>query len=228
MTYALSAMADEGVQPERGTDAMLHNIAAQQLASGHWPYRGIVRPPTADSLFTTAAFAIRAFRLFAPPARKREYDERVARAARALTAAVPSTTEDAVMQMLGLRWAGADEARIQSLRKGVLALQRKDGGWGQTPLLPSDAYATGTALFALFECGLSPQVPEYQNGIQFLLSTQAADGSWHVVSRAPKFQPYFDGGFPYGHDQWISQWATGWATLALAHSVPERSAAVKQ
>jgi hypothetical protein len=37
-----------------------------------------------------------------------------------------------------------------------------------------------------------------------------------VRSRALKFQPYFDGGFPYEHDQWISAMATGWATAALA------------
>jgi len=49
-----------------------------------------------------------------------------------------------------------------------------------------------------------------------LLSTQRADGSWFVRSRSPKFQPYFDGGFPYEHDQWISAMATGWSTAALA------------
>jgi hypothetical protein len=227
ITYAFAAMADDRVQPDRTTDAMLHNVAAHQLASGHWAYKGIARPPTSDHLFTTAAFSIRAFRHFAPPARKSEYEERIARAARALEAAAPSTTEDAVMQMLGLQWAGADAAKVQRLRTGVLALQRKDGGWGQTPLLASDAYATGTALHALYECGLSPQSSEYKKGVQFLLRTQAADGSWHVVSRAPKFQPYFEGGFPYGHDQWISQWSTGWATIALAHAVPERSASAK-
>jgi hypothetical protein len=31
-----------------------------------------------------------------------------------------------------------------------------------------------------------------------------------------KIQPYFEGGFPYGHDQWISQAATAWATMGLA------------
>jgi hypothetical protein len=55
-----------------------------------------------------------------------------------------------------------------------------------------------------------------ERGADYLLSTQRADGSWYVRSRAPKFQPYVDGGFPYGHDQWISSMATGWATAALA------------
>ena len=62
-------------------------------------------------------------------------------------------------------------------------------------------------------------------GEAYLLSTQAADGSWYVASRAPKFQPYFEGGFPYAHDQWISQWATGYASLALSYSLPETRAA---
>ena len=50
----------------------------------------------------------------------------------------------------------------------------------------------------------------------FLLGTQADDGSWHVASRATKFQQYFESGFPYGHDQWISTIGTGWAAAALA------------
>jgi len=55
--------------------------------------------------------------------------------------------------------------------------------------------------------------------VKFLLGTQAADGSWHVVSRATKFQQYFESGFPYAHDQWISTMATGWAANALALSI---------
>jgi squalene cyclase len=128
------------------------------------------------------------------------------------------------MQALALKWAG-ESGKAQSLLKGIVALQRADGGWAQTQHLNSDAWATSTALHALFECGVSPQSPEYRKGVAFLLKTQASDGSWHVASRSPKFQPYFEGGFPYGHDQWISQWATGWATIALSHSLPQARAA---
>jgi ankyrin repeat protein len=226
LTFALSALADADAPPDRVIDAMVHNIAAQQLAAGHWVYKGVTRPPTADNLFTNAAFAIRAFQKYAPPARKREYEERVSRAARALAAAEPATTEDSVAQLLGLKWAGTDPARVQKAMKAVAALQRKDGGWAQTPFLASDAYATGTALHALYEAGMSPASQEYRKGVAFLLSTQAQDGSWLAVSRSPKFQPYFEGGFPYGHNQWISQWATGWATIALAHSLPDARAAL--
>jgi hypothetical protein len=55
--------------------------------------------------------------------------------------------------------------------------------------------------------------------VKYLLTTQAANGSWRVASRAPKFQAYFNSGFPYAGDQWISAWATGWATMALAQAV---------
>src|SRR2546427_122658 len=82
--------------------------------------------------------------------------------------------------------------------------------------LDSDPYATGQALFALSSAiGLAATDAAYQRGVSFLLSTQRADGSWYVRSRAVKFQPFFEGGFPYGHDQWISSMATGWATAAL-------------
>jgi hypothetical protein len=56
----------------------------------------------------------------------------------------------------------------------------------------------------------------YRHGVGFLLASQKPDGSWYVPSRSPKFQPYFQSGFPYNHDQWISSAATAWAAVALA------------
>ncbi len=159
------------------------------------------------------------------PARNAEFEERIARAAKWLQAAEPVTTEDAVMQLLGAKWAGVDAAAINRAAKRVPALQRADGGWAQTPFLKSDAYATGTALWALKESGAGGSDAAYKKGAAYLLLTQAADGSWYVASRAPKFQPYFESGFPYAHDQWISQWATGYASLALSYSLAESRAA---
>ncbi|HEY2933306.1 MAG TPA: hypothetical protein VGK99_16315 [Acidobacteriota bacterium] len=56
----------------------------------------------------------------------------------------------------------------------------------------------------------------YRRGIRFLLNTQLEDGSWYVRSRSMPFQPFFESGFPHGHDQWISAAASNWATMALA------------
>jgi squalene cyclase len=60
--------------------------------------------------------------------------------------------------------------------------------------------------------------PVYRRGVRFLLETQRPDGSWHVKSRALGFQPYFESGYPYGHDQWVSCGGAAWATMALALS----------
>ena len=133
------------------------------------------------------------------------------------------TADDRNMQLLGLAWGGADRTSLRTLADAILATQRTDGGWSQRAELASDPYATGQALFALSSAiGLAPTDAAYQRGVKFLLSTQRADGSWYVRSRAVKFQPFFESGFPYGHDQWISSMATGWATAALAHAVSDR------
>ena len=70
--------------------------------------------------------------------------------------------------------------------------------------------------------GIAPDSPSdaaFKKGISYLLGAQLADGSWYVRSRAIPFQPYFEAGFPHGHDQWISAAATNWATLALTFGV---------
>lgn len=59
---------------------------------------------------------------------------------------------------------------------------------------------------ALREAGaISAADASYQRGVRFLLSTQLEDGSWYVQSRSLAFQPYFESGFPHGHDQWVSE-----------------------
>lgn len=226
LTGALVTLAFQNVPADRMTDAMIRSVASQQMLEGNWNSIGIVRPPTADGHFSVTAAAIRALQQYGSPALKEEMQERIARATKWITQAKAQTTEDAVMQLLGAKWGGTTDAMLRRFTSKVLSLQRKDGGWGQLPQLPdSDAYATATALYALNEAGgMPPSHVAYQRGTNFLLDTQAADGSWHVVSRAPKFQPYFESGFPYGHDQWISQWATGWASIALQLAVPENVA----
>ena len=88
----------------------------------------------------------------------------------------------------------------------------------------SDAYSAGQALYALNVSGkVATTDPAYVKGLKYLLRTQAPDGSWHVKSRSIWVQPYFESGFPYEHDQWISAAGTSWAAMALAVSAePQR------
>jgi glucose/arabinose dehydrogenase len=116
-----------------------------------------------------------------------------------------------------LHWAGASSEIIAAAGRHLLALQQDDGGWAQLTTMASDAYATGEALVALRESGASaPTDRAYRRGLEFLLRTQIDDGSWIVETRAVPIQAYFESGFPYGVNQWISTAATGWATTALA------------
>jgi len=214
LTYIGMHLAAENSQPDRATDAMVHNIAALQSQAGNWHVGWIARPPMSDGDISRTALAIRILQLYGPAGRRAELAKRIQRAADWLAAADPKTTEDLNMQLLGLKWAGASSKVLQPGLRKLIRLQREDGGWGQTPNLPSDAYATGESLYTLHELG----APANRRGTQYLLDTQAADGSWHVVSRAAKIQPYFESGFPYGGDQWISSAATSWATMALSYA----------
>jgi len=129
------------------------------------------------------------------------------------------------MQLLGMKWGGVDPKSLQAQLKQLAALQRTDGGWAQTADLSSDAYATGQALYTMHEMGVPASDPAYQHGVEYLLRTQLKDGSWHVASRALKFQPYFQSGFPHDHDQWISSASTAWAVMALSYASAENKVA---
>ena len=155
-----------------------------------------------------------------PPGRAREISERVERARHWLRTAVPATAEDRSMQLLGLHWAGGADDILHSLARAISAEQQPDGGWRPRPGLPSDAYATGESLYALAASRQSSAAdPAYRKGFQFLLRTQRPDGTWFVPGRSPRIQAYFEGGFPYSRDQWISSWATAWAVMALAEGI---------
>jgi N-acyl-D-amino-acid deacylase len=169
-----------------------------------------------DSDITRTAMSVRALKQFSWEGRAADLNRRVAAAQAWLAQAKPIHNEEYNMQLLGLKWAGQSAGSNVKLAAKLLEQQSADGGWSQNPHLPSDAYATGQTLLALNEAGgVQPSNPQFQRGIQFLLRTQSEDGSWHVKSRAPKFQPYFQSGFPYDHDQWISMAGTAWATIAL-------------
>jgi len=121
------------------------------------------------------------------------------------------------MRLTGVAAAGAAASELRKLAEPILARQQPDGGLAQRDGFASDAYATGMTLWSLANAGiLRPGDDVYRKGVKFLLAAQASDGSWHVSSRATKFQIYFESGFPYGHDQWISTMGTGWAATALA------------
>ncbi|HEX5107309.1 MAG TPA: ankyrin repeat domain-containing protein [Vicinamibacterales bacterium] len=216
LVYATQLMAAQKAPATRATDVLVRYLAAKQRGAGNWRGVGATRAPMQDGDFSRTAMSIRTLAHFATPARRAEYRDRVTRAAGWLASQEPLTTEDRVMQLLGLHWADSHDSTRQRRVRELIELQRADGGWSQTMHLASDAYATGQVLYTLREMGVPASEPAMRRGTAFLVSTQREDGSWHVKSRAMKIQPYFESGFPYGHDQWISHAATAWATIGLA------------
>jgi len=216
--YILLGLAAGNHPSDEATDAMARFVKGQQYPDGGWRIFAH-RPPIESSDIEVTAVSLRSLQLYGPKAQRAEYQAAVKRAVDWLIKARPKTTEDRAFQLLGLRWAGVNSKQAIMRRgvRGLLAKQRPDGGWAQLASIPSDAYATGQALVALKEAGALPSTsPPYKRGVAFLLRTQLEDGSWYVKSRAMPFQPFFESGFPHGHDQWVSMAASNWATMALA------------
>jgi squalene cyclase len=158
--------------------------------------------------------------VYAPKVKRAEYEQAIAAAAAWLANAEPHCNEDRAFRLMGMGWAGADQETIRKAAGGIVAEQRADGGWAQIPTRESDAYATGEALVALQQSGAADEAA-VKRGAQFLRNSQREDGSWYVMRRALPIQPFFESGFPYGHDQFISASATNWATTALALASPK-------
>ena len=220
--------------------AQIQYIKGQQQPEGYWrgggslinngqgglSRPGVARPPLITDDFTPTAFMVRALKAYGPPSDVVDTTARIAKARQWLLGTKATRLQEQAFKVLGLKWSGAEPRAIDSAARDLQALQQPDGGFSQLPTLPSDAYATGLALFALYEAGLPSTHRVYQAGLKFLLTTQAADGTWHVRTRSLEFQPYFESGYPYQRDQWISAAGTAYATLAIAAAVdPPQTAA---
>ncbi len=219
----LIAVHYAGVRPNLVTAIYARHIASHQLNDGHWATLD-ARPPQSYSAITATATAIRAIQFYGHPSLAADTKARVEKARAWLASVSPRDTQERVDQLTGLSAAGADRELILKLRDALKATQRSDGGWSARDGLPSDAYSTGQVLVALNDAAVPFSDPGWQRGLQFLVSTQAADGTWHVVSRlkppAPVSPPYFETGYPYGHDQFISAMGAAWAVTALARTLP--------
>jgi hypothetical protein len=213
-----------GVPGSAYTDAAVRAIKAMQTAEGHWSANESRRPPMSAGDFQAAAVCIFALKHYAPEGSEASTAQAIARAVAWLERSNPQTTQDRAFHALALAWAGESD-RAQRSARALIAMQRADGGWSQLSTMESDAYATGQALFALAIAGnMSAADPMYRKGVDYLLKTQAADGTWHVKTRSIWLQPYFETGFPYGRDQFISTAGTAWASMALSAAAPASAA----
>jgi ankyrin repeat protein len=199
------------------TDAVVYFMKANLSPEGYWKSPEGRRPPMNAGDMQATALAVYTLKTFAPEADRADTAKTLARVAVWLGKARPVTTQERAFHLMGLAWSGATQAFVDSAARALAASQHTDGGWSQFPANGSDAYASGQALYALNIAGkMAVANVVYQKGVQYLLRSQADDGSWHVKTRSIWIQPYFDSGFPYQNDQWISAAGTAWASMALS------------
>ena len=213
--YGLWALRLADWKSDEITEAMVTYLLKTQTEEGYWTGQ-VIRPPLEESYFTATVLAIQGMKRYATDKQKSSTEAVIAKAQAWLTTTAAKDREDKVFKLWGLSILEDKTKEIASARQAVLADQRGDGGWGQTDSMKSDAYATGQTLFVLREVGLDSSDKSFQRGVQFLLQTQCADGSWFVKTRSRPIQTYFDNGDPHGKDQFISTPATAWAIAALA------------
>jgi len=219
--YVMSAFAAERHPLDRITAAFTHLVAGQQMPDGTWLGNGVSRPPMEDSIVSQTALAVRAITLYPIAGRTHELQETLRRAQRWLLATEPGAAEERNMRLMGLVWTKASRPDIQAAVQQVMARQTGNGGWTQRNAGEPDAYATGMSLYALREAGISVTGDVYRKGVAFLLKSQYQNGAWFVKSRAYPTQVYFESGYPFGHNQWISAAGASWASLAIAHTLPD-------
>jgi hypothetical protein len=191
-------------------------IVKKQQPDGSWEFFATLRrPPINENQTTDAAWIILALQ-----GDKDAPEKSLKKAIEWLDAAKRTDThQDKVMKvLLGVR-AGKPRKALQMTIDELLALQRDDGGWSQTVSEPkSDAFATGQTLYVLSLAGFTADRPEIKRGLDFLVATQKADGSWPMVSRStPNGEP--------GSSKLLTPIncaASSWATLGMAKLAPKK------
>lgn len=219
--YALLTLEVGGRKHDEVTDAVAEYLLRKDESRDHW--RGSSnRPPSEASEFTATYLALLRLVAYGKEGQKDRIAAREEKARRWLEVTSPKDTEDRAFRLLALKAASSTEELVRKASADLIATRRDDGGWSQLDGGKSDAYATGSALVALqWAGGLATDSPAYRGGLRFLIADQREDGSWYVASRSKPFQPYFESGFPYGKDQFISMAATSWSVTALSLACPK-------
>jgi squalene-hopene/tetraprenyl-beta-curcumene cyclase len=125
------------------------------------------------------------------------------------------TTQAAALRLL-IKVRAAEPAKtLLAEIEQFLGRQNKDGGWGQLKGAPSDAYATGQALYVLSLAGEKNDREEVRRAVTFLVETQKQDGSWPMTRRS------HPGVTPSANLVPITYFGSAWGTLGLMRAAPK-------
>jgi squalene-hopene/tetraprenyl-beta-curcumene cyclase len=220
-TMALAVPGQDAVTADE-LKRIAGHLLRHQEEDGSWAWSSAPaknRPPPhfeSDEVATLLAFVALGPHVPADPNEKSDVRTSRERAAAWLEKATPTeTTQALALRLFRDVRAGKSPRELQAGIDRLLARQNKDGGWGQDRGLPSDAYATGQALYFLGIASIKPDRVEIQRGVDFLVTTQKEDGAWPMT---PRGHP---GEKPGNNPVPITYFGSAWATLGLARSVPK-------
>jgi squalene-hopene/tetraprenyl-beta-curcumene cyclase len=216
--FALALGADPEPDPtiKDGLKRLLTTVRSEQTERGFWSTWPGTRPPifgsSDESLTLLATLAL----LPAAAAGDREAQSARDRSLQWL-AETPTDDDPQSIALRVVLWnrLGRPIAESQPLVQRIRERQNPDGGWSQTTGMPSDAWATGQAIYALTHGGVRPGDSTLVRGADFLVKTQRADGAWPMTSR-----PTTPGGARAGSLIPITGGAAAWGVQGLVRSAP--------
>jgi Squalene-hopene cyclase C-terminal domain len=217
---SLAVPSQEAVSPDE-LKRITGHLLRHQESNGSWAWSlapAKNRPPPvfeSDEVVTLMACMV-----LSPPASADRGEKSPARDGRARAAAwltqnkTGTSTQARSLELFREVLAGKAPRDLDPPIKKLLRMQNPDGGWGQERNLPSDAYATGQALYFLSLAGVVRDNTEIKRAVTFLVANQKDDGSWPMTSRS------HPGEKPMSNPVPITYFGSAWATLGLLRSVP--------
>ncbi len=185
--HALGASDARDEVSQTGLGRYLKTVREDQLDSGAWAAWPETRQPIfaqTDDLATLLAV------LALSPRRALPDESLVAARDRGVQWLLSNKPGDdpqtQVLRILVWQRLGRPMEEVQPVVRQILARQHDDGGFSQTPEMPSDAWGTGQALYALALAGHAADDAAIRKAQKFLIKTQQADGSWPMTSRPIK------------------------------------------
>jgi squalene-hopene/tetraprenyl-beta-curcumene cyclase len=195
------------------------HLVRHQETDGSWAWSSAPAknraPPVfeSDEVATLLAYVALGSQVLADPNEPSAARESRDKGAAWLAKAEPTeTTQAAAFRLLVKSRARPAAKDLPAEIDQFLLRQNADGGWGQLKDLPSDAYATGQALYVLNLAGVPNDREEIRRGAAFLVASQKEDGAWPMVARA------HPGEMPASNPTPITYFGSVWATLGLMRS----------
>jgi squalene-hopene/tetraprenyl-beta-curcumene cyclase len=216
LLLALGVEAGGATATPDGLKKLLSSVLADQDKDGSWKLSYEFRPiGSSPEVLTTLALLA----LSAPNAPDMGEEGKTARE-RGLewlrNARRDEELQAAALRLILWRRLGLPAREWEPLVKKLRGAQNSDGGFSQVPKAKSDAYATGQALYALAEAGVTPADEAVRKAQSFLAKTQREDGSWPMVSRA-----IMRDGKPPKNLEPITHAGSAWAVMGLVRSSPD-------